>query len=152
MPSGVYPRQSIDERFWSKVDKKTTEECWNWKASFCGKYGQITVDKEKHLAHRFSWIIHHGNPGNLLVCHKCDNPSCVNPNHLFLGTPLENTHDMISKNRKPLGEKHRSSKLTTEQIYDIRACNLSQTQLAAIYGVDQSQISNIKNRKQWKHI
>jgi hypothetical protein len=153
MPKGVYPRESINKRFWSKVDKKESDECWNWKGCTKPKgYGKIVNGKEKFSAHRFSWMIHNGDPGNLWILHKCDNPSCVNPNHLFLGTPIENTQDMISKNRKPLGEKHNSSKLTNQDIYDIRKSNLTQTKLAEIYGVDQTQISNIKNRKQWKHI
>ena len=129
MPKGIYSRKSIAERFWSKVNKKGINDCWEWIASYRGKYGQITVKKEKYLAHRFSWILHYGNPGTQWVLHKCDNPKCINPKHLFLGTPKDNTQDMISKKRKPLGEKHLSSKLTNQQIYSIRNSQLKQKEL-----------------------
>jgi hypothetical protein len=153
MPKGVYTRKPIDSRFWAKVNKKGPEDCWEWKASKRSKgYGQLTVNGERWSAHRFSYKLNVSDPGKYCVCHKCDNPGCVNPNHLFLGTSLENTTDMIAKGRKPLGENHNSSKLTNRDIYDIRKSALKQSELAKIYGMDQSQISNIINHKQWKHI
>ncbi len=152
MPKGIYLRKPINERFWSKINKLGPEDCWEWKGSFRGKYGQIRVNKKQYSAHRFSWILHNGHPGDLWVLHKCDNVKCVNPNHLFLGTAKENTHDMINKGRKPIGTNHKSSKLTNSEIYAIRSSKMKQRELAEIYGVDQTQISNIKNKKQWKHL
>ena len=152
MPKGIYTRQDINTRFWNKVKK--TESCWIWLGTKNTKrYGSFTNNKKHVLAHRQSYIFVHGIiPNGYYVCHKCDNPSCVNPDHLFLGTPKENTRDMITKNRKPLGENHKSSKLTNNDIYAIRKSKMSQTDIAELYGIDQTQVSNIQNYKQWKHI
>lgn len=88
--------------FWSKLDKGENEECWNWKA-FKNKqgYGRMGIAASECVnAHRVSWVIHYGQiPSGMFVCHKCDNPSCVNPNHLFLGTRQDNTNDMMIKKR-----------------------------------------------------
>jgi hypothetical protein len=93
---------SLLNRFWSKVKK--TDNCWEWQA--CKNehgYGILNIGKRglgKIRAHRLSFIIHKGEiPESLLVCHRCDNPTCVNPEHLFLGTQKDNTQDMIKKGR-----------------------------------------------------
>lgn len=95
------------KRFWKKVNKKNPDECWNWKASTNIKgYGQFRLDATESgkgrlvLASRFSWEIHHGSiPLHLCVLHKCDNPLCVNPQHLWLGTLADNANDMYHKGR-----------------------------------------------------
>lgn len=89
----------VSERFWSKVDK--TDGCWVWIASKLPTgYGQFWSGERNMRAHRFSYILHYGNiPNGMLVCHKCDNPSCVRPDHLFLGTSLDNAIDKVSKGR-----------------------------------------------------
>lgn len=97
----------IAERFWDKVDKSGGENaCWNWTAAKLPHgYGKL----QSMLSHRASWKIHFGEiPSGLLVCHKCDNPSCVNPNHLFLGTHKQNTQDMVKKGRAACGDRHGS--------------------------------------------
>ena len=90
------------ERFWSKVNIKSDEEWWNWKA-FKNKqgYGRFGHSASKCVnAHRMSWVIKNGQiPDKMFVCHRCDNPSCVNPNHLFLGTRQDNINDMMIKKR-----------------------------------------------------
>jgi hypothetical protein len=95
-------RRSVAERFFAKVVQSAGDECWHWTA-FCDRrgYGQFsTRDMPSARAHRVSWVIHHGQiPDGMCVLHRCDNPPCVNPAHLFLGTLRDNVHDMMTKGR-----------------------------------------------------
>jgi len=151
------------ERFWAKVDK--SGECWNWTGYFdTSGYGQISMSGNAVLAHRYSYIIHHPLTINLrehpeiCVCHKCDNRKCVNPAHLFLGSVTDNNRDREAKGRgnQPKGEKQPASKLTEQQVREIRIKyangGLNQRQLALEYGVHFGTISKIILRKNWKHI
>ena len=122
--------------------------------------------------HRISFMLHKGKiPEGLLVCHECDNPSCVNPDHLWLGTNQDNMDDRNRKNRQASGDRHgftkhpetaakgernSHSKLTNEAVFEIRKIyssgNYSQKELSLIYGVGSDEICRIVNRKIWRHI
>lgn len=106
-------------------------------------------------AHRAAWIATRGGiPNGLLVCHACDNRICVNPSHLFLGTPAENSADMARKKRAPLGDSHPHAKLTEVAVRAIRAKRraLGPGALAAEFGVNPSTIYRVLNGKGWGHV
>jgi hypothetical protein len=117
--------ESLYTRFWSRISQPSYDACWPWTGTDGGDgYGVIVQGRKGNIrAHRLMWLIAHGPiPNGLFVCHHCDNPSCVNLNHLFLGTVSDNAQDMVRKRRnKPmLGELHGCSKLTNEQVISIR--------------------------------
>ena len=117
-------REIIMERFWNKVKRAALEDCWEWQGCRNPKgYGQIKTTVGS-LAHRFSFFLHYGElPYGYHVCHRCDNPRCVNPNHLFLGTDMANQHDSIAKGRarKARGTAAPTAKLTPFAVREIRA-------------------------------
>ena len=142
----------IDQRFWTHVTK--TRGCWIFKQHITlRKYRFIKDRGEMRLAHRVSWELTHGPiPDGLIVCHKCDNPPCVNPDHLFLGTHKDNSQDMARKGKSQYGRKNTKAKLTDADVVAIRASDKSGNQIAKDYGIWPSQVSHIRLRKQWKHI
>lgn len=151
----IYP--SLIKRFLERINK--TSNCWNWTGQLDkDKYGVIRTKLSHVKAHRVSYELFKGLiPEGLLVCHTCDNPSCVNPNHLFLGTYKDNTQDMIKKGRKfnNKGELSSLSKLTEKQILDIRSRKKYrglQTDLSKEFNVSFQQISKIIKNQRWKHI
>lgn len=152
--------RSIEDRFWECVDK--SGECWLWtKGKDRDGYGAIRGADGKNLrAHRVSWIIHFGPiPDGLYVLHDCpdgkDNPSCVRPSHLWLGTNDDNMADCHDKKRNVFGERHGRAKLTEEIVLEIRRLHKSgvaQKTLAAKYLVNRVSINYIIARKTWTHI
>jgi hypothetical protein len=154
--------ESIVTRFWSKVEK--TDGCWLWRASVrADGYGQFAIRHgEIVLAHRFAYEAVHGPipPGRQhCVCHTCDTPACVNPSHLWLGTPLDNVTDCISKERKapPIrGEQHSGAKITDAQVNQIRRLYATgeyrQSVLGRMFNVNPGHISRIVNNKKRKEI
>lgn len=93
---------SAQERFWSKVNKKTVEECWEWTGCILQSgYGQFRLDDKKVRAHRLAWELHYKQkiPEGMLILHHCDNPKCVNHNHLYCGTSANNAHDKTYRGR-----------------------------------------------------
>jgi hypothetical protein len=90
---------TVEERFWAKVRKG--DGCWEWNAAKRLGYGKFAYEGKVIDAHRLSWLLHFGPiPEGMLICHRCDNPPCVRPDHLFLGTRADNTHDMDAKGRR----------------------------------------------------
>lgn len=151
----------VESRFWRYVD--TSGDCWLWAGGSVNKkgYGQIQTGGKgsKHvLAHRLSYEMHHGViPDGMVVMHKCDNPSCVNPDHLRVGTQSENIIDAMTKGRKVLpdlprfsGENHPSSKLTAENVKYIQTCGKPTKELAAQFGVALSTVIRARNGRSWK--
>ena len=141
------------ERFWSKVDIRNPNECWEWKAGrFIDGYGQFSKDNKSLHAHRVAWELTYGPiPKGMCVLHRCDNPCCCNPAHLWLGTIADNNADRDRKGRgnAPRGEQHGESKLREFEVREIRRSSLPQTQLAQVYGVSYQTVSRIKRFESW---
>lgn len=152
----------LAERFWAKVERGGSDECWPWTASFNGHgYGQFAVDRRPRGAHRVAWTLTVSDPGDLFVLHRCDNRACCNPAHLFLGTQADNVADMWEKNRGPKntgvrGAAHPKAKLTEAQVEEIRtrfkAGGITQAELARAFGVRATLISQIVRLQIWRHI
>ncbi len=152
------------ERFWTKVNK--TDSCWLWVAGATPDgYGLFQIGsvadgtRKKVTAHRWSWEQANGLIENgLCVLHKCDTPACVRPSHLFLGTPAENSADMVRKGRTGIrvrGEAHEKSKLTDNKVREIRLLHISghtQEKIAGLFGVARRTIHDVITRASWKHV
>lgn len=138
--------ENIKEVFLAKVNK--TESCWNWTANKDEHgYGKIRINGSLKSAHRISYELFIGSLGiKMLVCHKCDNPSCVNPEHLFLGTPKMNMIDMVDKGRSMLGEKHWNAKLSNKQILAIREDVRSSKEISSEYKITSVHVRRIKSK------
>lgn len=148
-------------RFWRGVDKRGEDDCWNYvRGAQRGRYGlfQPGGKGSPHVgAHRYSYELSKGSiPEGLFVLHSCDNPRCVNPKHLSVGTPKDNTMDMIAKGRwggVPIGENVASSKLKdADVIWILNNKHIHSEELAAKFGVSRKSIVRIKNGSGWKHI
>lgn len=159
-PKSSIKSPEFQKRFWSKVSKGTPSECWPFTAARdswgCGR---ISVDGKLIGSNRVAWILTCGPiPSGLLVCHKCDNPPCCNPGHLFLGTTKENSQDMARKGRggRSHGTSHYCAKLTDDQVIEIRklysAGKFNQYELAPLFGVSRGMISKIVRGASWKHL
>lgn len=148
---------TIDEAFFaerSSVNEETKCIEWTKYVSKLG-YGTVKHKGKQYPAHRFAWEYKNGPiPEGLFVCHRCDNRKCINLEHLFLGTALDNMRDMIAKGRKVVGvgQKRTDAKLTNEQICAIRTDPRTQKDIAKSYGISQSNVSLIKQRKAWSHV
>ena len=152
----IIPDKYIN-KFWKFVDIIDLDSCWTWiRSKNTYGYGQLYILGKQILVHRISWMIYFGGiPDGLCVLHKCDNPSCVNPKHLFLGTSQENAKDRDEKHRNAYGERHGMSKLSEKEIIKIRKLRFDGytiVKLGKIFGVDHTMISNICRNKNWKHI
>lgn len=153
--------QTIKDRFMSKViiGKDEVKDCWNWSASKArGGYGQFRVLKNGKWtmgrANRISYELFKGElSSTLLVCHACDNPLCVNPNHLFLGTHKENARDMINKGRRKLTRNPKHKFLDRTIVENMRkdySEGMKQAQIALNYDFSRQQVSRVVTHKIWK--
>lgn len=161
------------ERFWSRVDKSGS--CWIWTGGLSEDgYGLFSIwidSKDKKIrAHRASYMLNIGDiPDGMLVLHECDNPPCVNPNHLFLGTHKDNSDDKVAKGRQLKGEamqlalkdkvlvgsNHPNSKLNEDQVREIKLMlsrGMAKRQIARMIGIDKSVIISISQGRAWKHV
>jgi len=155
---------TLEDRFWRKVNKKSENECWEWLGTKDPDgYGHIYIKKngkvKRTIVSRLSYEIYHNvkMETNKVAAHTCDNPSCVNPLHIFSASNIENQKDKINKNRQCRGEKINTNKLTESQVLEIRKLHLDnpkleQQDIADLYNVTQVNISAILRRKTWKHI
>ena len=148
----------IKARFWTKVKK--TSSCWLWQGALNEGYGNFGIDGQNYRAHRIAWTISRKKkPKNLCVLHKCDNPKCVNPAHLFLGTISDNNIDCALKGRMviphPKGENHPKAKICEKDVRDIRQFyidGLSFREIACKYNISRCQTTRIVTRRNWGHV
>ena len=156
-----------EKRFWSHVKKTTNpDDCWLWTSTIRQGYGRFRIKDRQENAHRVAYKLAYGPiPLDMDVLHNCDNPSCVNYRHLWVGTAKQNMQDASKKGRLffqthpeavPHGEKHSCAKLTEKQVIEIRSLyidqKLSHKKLGEIYNVSSSTIGRIITRKRWTHI
>lgn len=149
----LYRRGTLADRFWRKVDKTPGQgpwgNCWGWNATQTGGYGMIWNETRMELASRISWLLHFGKfDQKAHILHRCDNPPCTNPDHLFLGDQASNMADMCAKNRK-------RRNLTEAQAIEIKLRLARGEQLAPIaraLGVNKYDVNSIRRRRSWKHL
>ena len=147
-------RQTPLERFMENISPEPNSGCWLWTAS-CLRYGygRFRMRGSETLAHRASYIIFIGEiPSGMCVCHKCDVRSCVNPEHLFLGTQSENIADAERKGRNAWGVRNRHNKLSEDEVRKIRMDQRPIAEIARSYNVTDTAIWSIKHRKTWKKL
>ncbi len=156
--------ESLKKRFHKGYIINPESNCWIWQSPIDNfGYGKITFEKKSCYAHRISYFLSNGYfPNELLVCHHCDNTSCVNPKHLFLGTHADNSRDKIKKGRQKfpskghnLGEYNPNAKLNLKSVKEIKIKlknGLTCIEIAKDYNVSRLAISNIKRNTHWKHV
>lgn len=142
------------ERFWKYVEK--TDTCWNWKASLnTYGYGCFWWNRKQHQSHRVSWYIKYGKHSDKLLLHSCDNPACVNPEHLREGAQSDNMKDKVGRRRQATGESHGQSRLTEEQVVAIlkkHSEGASTRKLGKEYNVSKTAILYIIKGKNWAYL
>lgn len=147
-------------RFWFKVDRQGDDECWEWKAQPSQRYGSFPVTRNgvsrNMRPHRVSYEMENGEiPDGMQVLHRCDNPRCVNPRHLFLGTPRENTDDKVAKGRQNKGEKVCTAVINEHIVREIRSraeAGMKVFEIARDLDLTHAIVWHVVKRKTWKHV
>lgn len=145
---------SREARFWKFVEPIMDDRgCWEWRGNRDSKnYGRLIFQHERIFAHRFSYGLHVSDPGNLCVLHKCDNPPCVNPAHLFLGTKADNNRDRKAKTNYAVGVNNPRAKLTQDRADEIRRLRREGWKyeaLSQMFSISKANISYIVNGRYW---
>ena len=144
MPKGKYPRKHYIVRLTEKYIRDPQSDWWNWTRRLRKGYGVITINKKSYYAHRISYKTFIGDVADdILVCHHCDNSKCINPSHLFVGTPKDNSQDAVRKGRV-YGEKGSNAKLNTQQVLEIIQATGRHADIAAKYSITRCRVSQIK--------
>ncbi len=178
IPDSIRPLESVNLtekdilRIESGINRLGPDDCWVWRRSklYPGGYGKTKIRGVTKLAHRLTFQIHIGDPGTHFVLHRCDNPPCCNPRHLFLGTHKDNMRDCFEKGRRAKGdsngarlypdrlargESHPGRKLTEKDVIEIRklrALGWAAISLSAKFGVTYGNICHICSRRNWRHV
>jgi hypothetical protein len=144
------------EHFWAKVERRGPDECWPWTGGNTkrGGYGYYCHGNKIHRAHRIAYELSIGKIAEgMFVCHRCDNPACVNPAHLFVGSVLDNNRDAMFKGRNSYGERCGHSKLRSRDVERIRECRrfgAKVSDLSHTYGVSMSAIKQVIRGDTWR--
>jgi len=152
------PDISFEEWFWQQIKVDEQTECWIWQLALATRgYGQVSIKRKSYRAHRIAYeLFYKESAKGKLVCHTCDNPPCINPHHLFLGTAKENTQDMIQKSRHYHGERHHFAKLTAQAVLDMRnrhaKGDVTIAQLAREYGISEPSANRVIAGITWRHV
>jgi hypothetical protein len=143
-------RDMLPEKFWEKVAKGGPAECGMWTGSTNGRYGKFSLKTRMVFAHRRAWEIENGRiPAGMEICHRCDNPLCCNPAHLFAGTRGENVKDMVAKGRAPLPATKLSDPVTRAAIIEARGAGMTYREIAERFGVSGATAWRLVNEKSW---
>lgn len=147
---------SNEQRFWVKVNRGDDDECWEWQAASVNGYGSFYTPDRHFQAHRFSYKLKVEDPGDEYVLHTCDNPSFVNPEHLYLGDQQDNLNDAVSRGRTASREEHGVSKLTIKEVSHIKwkleNTNLTHAEIAEKYSIGKGNISPISRGVTWDDV
>lgn len=142
------------EKFWKRVDKSSPTGCWVWQG-YCQKFGHGWLGSRFGLAHRFAWSLLRG-PLDAKACllHHCDNPPCVNPEHLYVGDRQDNMRDKVARNRIQKGQDSPKARLTDADVLEIRRLRyeVGAAELAKRFGVTMNYVYQIQRREAWKHL